>query len=94
MERNEPNQTKQKILKYMAGLPDGSVLTVDAIATALGLSRHGAAMCVLRLRRQFLIREPDVQSRHDSYPRRYLITDKGKDRLRFYKSQEEKQKKE
>jgi len=89
MERREPNETKEMILK---DLSDGSASTVQAIATDLGLSKHGAAMCVLRLRRQFLIRRLDAKEDPGQYPRRYEITDKGRDRLRFYKSQEEKPK--
>jgi predicted ArsR family transcriptional regulator len=83
MERNEPNQTKQMILKYLS---DGSVRTVHDIGMKLGLSRHGAGMCILRLRRQFLIRRLDAKQDSQQYPIRYEITDKGKDRLRFYES--------
>jgi predicted ArsR family transcriptional regulator len=87
MERHKPNKTKQMILKHLS--PEGSASTVQAIATALGLSRHGAAMCVLRLQRQYLIRRLDVKEDPGQYPRRYQLTPKGKDRLRFYESQDQ-----
>ena len=85
MERHEPNATKQIILEHLS--PKGSASTVEGISTALGLSRHGAAMCVLRLCRQFLIKEDLGQ-----YPRLYKITDKGKGRLEWYQQQEKKAK--
>lgn len=88
MERNEPNATKQMILELLS--PKDTTSTVEAIATALGLSRHGAAMCVLRLRRQNLIKLLGVEEYPGQYPRRYEITAKGRDRLRFYQGQEEK----
>jgi len=90
MERNEPNQTKQMILKYLS---DGSARTVHNIATKLGLTQHGAAMCVLRLRRQALIRRLSPEEDPQQFPIRYEITDKGRDRLQFYQSQKEEEEK-
>jgi len=91
MERHEPNETKQMILKYLSS--EGSKATVGAIAEKLGLSRHGAAMCILRLRRQYLVKRLDAKEDPGQYPRRYTLTGKGRDRLQFYERPKRKAKK-
>ena len=50
-------------------------------------------MCVLRLRRQALIRRLSPEEDPQQFPIRYEITDKGRDRLQFYQSQKEEEEK-
>ena len=84
MTPNEPNKSKEAILRYLVA---NSPATVEEIAVAVSLSPHGCAMCCLRAKRQFLIRKVDAKEDSQQFPQKLEITDKGTDRLRFYESQ-------
>lgn len=78
MQRNEPNKTKQAILTHLSA---NSSDTAGHIAKTLGMSAHGAAMCLLRLQRQVLVRKVEKKK-----PCHYEVTEKGRNRLHYYQT--------
>ena len=79
------NKLKMIILQYL--LDHGSS-TIYEVATGLGVERHNVANACLRLKRSYLVTRMKVPGWHNRNVWTLEITQKGLDRLAYYKDLE------